>query len=68
MKGNLEKEIEVRKMVLIAIQTYCSLNNSRQRSDLYEYLNNLFGINLDVYNYGGTHVIMNHNNMRLTMF
>lgn len=37
-----------RAKVLAAIQLYCKSNTSRQRSDLYDYLNQALGLNLDV--------------------
>ena len=39
--------------VLLAIQAFCNSSKSRQRSDLYTYLNKTLGIELDVYDYDG---------------
>ena len=43
-----------RSKILAAIQSYCKVHTSRQRSDLYDYLNQELSLNLDVYDYDGT--------------
>jgi hypothetical protein len=43
-----------KEKILAAIQSFCKNNTSRQREDLYDYLNKELGLNLDVYDYDGT--------------
>ena len=40
--------------VLAAIEMFCISNKSRQREDLYKFLNTSLGLSLNVYDYDGT--------------
>lgn len=43
-----------RERILAAIESFCENNTSRQRADLYDYLNNELGLDLKAYDYDGT--------------
>lgn len=43
-----------REDILEAINKFCESNKSRQRSDLYDFLNIELDLDLGVYNYNGT--------------
>jgi len=45
------KTIKMKQKILKTIKEYCENNTSRQREDLYAYLNEKLGLDLNVLNY-----------------